>query len=793
MMGKLAERDKWIVEKMKRGEGEVFNEVPNVQYFGPSHQQRQKPSSLSGSFSNGFCCLPEDGSLFATTERDDRINILMKKHDDGDFFHDVSNVPYFNLQQQQQQRQQQQKFLLSSGSSPVSRVSLQSPSECSSSSSSSLIFPNGLASPDNGSYYMNGFCFDSKSPDASYKMNARLVDEMGLSQSFCGLSIKEEHNSGSTEMKEFGFGGFNDLSLDGHLGYNVKKHGGSYGGSNNKGAFDIEGFQSSPHGVYDDGNHTFSGGFEKDAFVPMGSPLVAHNQTRTNDLYSGSCWYNNQSDYLLEQRGNWSDRGIQSQNSYFTGTCLNDSSVFPQHYKLDSNGGRGVIDSMGAFQSLHHKLDMNVSDPVYRSLMLKEMMRAIKNNEHSLMSMKGTEAMEAFSCEDSYIIQGKVLNHVSNKECEPLSRDNMNSLNEIPFQNFRGKSIRLDNCILNGESWENDPRISSYSPLPEVPSINSLSEVQGKIYLMAQDQNGCRWLQRIFDEGTSQDIQIIFNEIIDHVVELMLKPFGNYVIQKFLDVCNEEQRLQIVFMVTEEPGQLLRICLNTYGTRAVQKLIETLKTRQQISFVVMALRPGFLDLVKDQNGNHVIQRCLQCLHNDDNKFIFDAAAKFSVQIATHRHGCCVMQRCITHSTGKHREKLITEISKNALLLAQDPFGNYVVQYIVELKNPSAAVNLLSQFRRHYVHLSMQKFSSHVVEKCLKHLEESREQIVHELISVSRFEQLLQDPFANYVIQSALAVTKGPLRASLVAAVRPHVILRTNPYSKRIFSRNLLKK
>lgn len=82
---------------------------------------------------------------------------------------------------------------------------------------------------------------------------------------------------------------------------------------------------------------------------------------------------------------------------------------------------------------------------------------------------------------------------------------------------------------------------------------------------MAQDQNGCRWLQRIFDEGTKEDVQIIFNEIIDHVVELMLKPFGNYVIQKFLDVCNEEQRLQIVFMVTEEQGQLVRICLNTYG------------------------------------------------------------------------------------------------------------------------------------------------------------------------------------------------------------------------------------
>jgi len=55
----------------------------------------------------------------------------------------------------------------------------------------------------------------------------------------------------------------------------------------------------------------------------------------------------------------------------------------------------------------------------------------------------------------------------------------------------------------------------------------------------------------------------------------------------------------------------------------VQKLIESLKTKKQISMVVRALEPGFLDLIKDLNGNHVVQRCLQCLNSEDNKvFLF---------------------------------------------------------------------------------------------------------------------------------------------------------------------------
>lgn len=56
------------------------------------------------------------------------------------------------------------------------------------------------------------------------------------------------------------------------------------------------------------------------------------------------------------------------------------------------------------------------------------------------------------------------------------------------------------------------------------------------------------------------------------------------------------------------------------------------------------------------------------------QFIFEAAARHCVDIATHRHGCCVLQRCIAHSTGQHQAKLLAEVSRNGLMLAQDAYG-----------------------------------------------------------------------------------------------------------------------
>lgn len=83
--------------------------------------------------------------------------------------------------------------------------------------------------------------------------------------------------------------------------------------------------------------------------------------------------------------------------------------------------------------------------------------------------------------------------------------------------------------------------------------------------------------------------------------------------------------------------------------------------------------------------------------------------------------------------------------------------NYVVQFIIEKK--VGRVNVMFELRGNYVKLATQKFGSHVVEKCLRFYPESRFQIVRELVSVPNFEDLLQDPYANYVIQSALSVTK----------------------------------
>lgn len=56
------------------------------------------------------------------------------------------------------------------------------------------------------------------------------------------------------------------------------------------------------------------------------------------------------------------------------------------------------------------------------------------------------------------------------------------------------------------------------------------------------------------------------------------------------------------------------------------------------------------------------------------------------------------------------------ITQHALPLVQDPFGNYVVQYVLGLDDAAYYDGLIRRFIEPIRELSVQKFSSNVIEK-----------------------------------------------------------------------------
>ena len=305
---------------------------------------------------------------------------------------------------------------------------------------------------------------------------------------------------------------------------------------------------------------------------------------------------------------------------------------------------------------------------------------------------------------------------------------------------------------------------------------------------MARDQVGCRFLQKKLEEQNPFTYQTIYEQVFDELGSLMVHPFGNYLCQKLFEVSEESFLVSILNLVSKD---LEKISLDQHGTRATQKLIDIFSQYpRHLPALVACFRDSALTLIKDINGNHVIQRILHSLSAPWDQFVYDTACRHLVDIAKHRHGCCVLQRSIDAANSSQRAELVEKIIENSVELVQDAFGNYVVQYVLDLNEQEANSKLAYIFIGNMTELSTQKFSSNVIEKCLQlNKGKVQEDMINEIAKEKQVKLMIKDQYANYVVQRALAIAQHPLKALMLQAIQSALEdLKASVFGKRIFTK-----
>ena len=397
------------------------------------------------------------------------------------------------------------------------------------------------------------------------------------------------------------------------------------------------------------------------------------------------------------------------------------------------------------------------------------------------------------------------INHNANPGSNSNNHINNNNQNHNHQSNRNGNGSR-NNLGLNSTANVHRKHSSNNRRGEDASRfINAtLNDFVNEIYYLCKDQHGCRFLQRQLELHGETAATKIFNEIQLNVIELMIDPFGNYLIQKLLERVNDEQRTTLV---ENASNQFVRIALDPHGTRALQKLVEYISTETEYQIIIDSLSSYVVLLSRDLNGNHVIQKCLQKLPSKYCNFIFTAACENCVKIAKHRHGCCVLQRCFDHGTPAQCEDLSLKVGENAVELSIDPYGNYVVQYVLSMeenrlriKNDPQSVNkipdtsksiyfIINSLASNITKLSTHKFGSNVIEKSLRIPTLAPILIKDLLNSPENLKLLLHDAYGNYVLQTSLDVADDSSFKELSELLKPYLNdVRNTPHGRRILSK-----
>ncbi|GAA5971144.1 hypothetical protein JCM11641_004160 [Rhodosporidiobolus odoratus] len=319
-----------------------------------------------------------------------------------------------------------------------------------------------------------------------------------------------------------------------------------------------------------------------------------------------------------------------------------------------------------------------------------------------------------------------------------------------------------------------------------------LPDLIGHIVEFAGDQLGSRHIQTKLDTATTDEKNMVFQEILPNMLQLSTDVFANYVIQKFFEQGSQVQKTAMAKVLE---GHVLQLSLQMYGCRVVQKALEYVLVDQQVR-LVNELDGHVLKCARDAQSNHVVQRALERVPPEHLHFVTDACLGQVHALATHPYGCRVLQRIFENCPPSQSRALLDELHRYTQNLIQDQYGNYVVQWVIEKGEQSDRSLVIAEIYGQILPLAQQKFASNVVEKCVIHgTEEERQRIVDEILQPghdgsSIVKAMVVHPFANYVVQKCLQCTAGPQREALFAEATTQLIsLRkySTTYSKHLIT------
>ena len=165
-----------------------------------------------------------------------------------------------------------------------------------------------------------------------------------------------------------------------------------------------------------------------------------------------------------------------------------------------------------------------------------------------------------------------------------------------------------------------------------------------------------------------------------------------------------------------------------------------------------------LKCVKDQNGNHVVQKAIERVPAEHIQFIINSFTGQVQSLATHPYGCRVIQRMLEHCEEPTRTAVLQELHACAPSLIVDQYGNYVTQHVIEHGREGDRSRIIALVTNQLSYFSKHKFASNVVEKSIQFGSKGeRHKIVATLTVVnekgeSPSQSLIRDQYGNYVIR-----------------------------------------
>ena len=289
------------------------------------------------------------------------------------------------------------------------------------------------------------------------------------------------------------------------------------------------------------------------------------------------------------------------------------------------------------------------------------------------------------------------------------------------------------------------------------------SLIKGTFINIIKNQKGSKIFQKYLKSTHSDILHQIFIELKPNLEEIIKDSYANYFVKRFFTFLNQKDRIEFLISIEKI---LVKLSSDAIGTYPIQTIIEHVGSKNEKVIIINALKDNIKELSIDPYGSHVLEKLLACFEEEYVGFLYSYIVDNFLELANNNNGICIVKKILTftHKKALH-DKLKILVKDNAIQLISHPYGNFVIQVVVECW--SDYNEILNKFDKKFYNLSLEKYASNVVERCLEKDDDILNNYIDEIINMNKIFEVMKSNYGNYVIQKAIKLAKGDYKQKLV--------------------------
>ena len=363
------------------------------------------------------------------------------------------------------------------------------------------------------------------------------------------------------------------------------------------------------------------------------------------------------------------------------------------------------------------------------------------NNKYTMNNMNTKKYSKSNSI-NNYFNSINNINIIHNNYIDNPNYNNYNYSYTFPNDFFP----KNNNNIYNSQNNNNNlDEFIQYINSLSMPLVNFLCTPKGTLEIQKKL------------EKSSEEYKVLLVNILrkQGLSKIMKNIYGNYFFQQLIKNTEKSFISLIVSYISED---IVEISKDFQGTFCLQALLDKIISLEDEQKFLNSIKNYEMEMAFNKNATHVLQKLVLLFPDIHRLYLNEIILNNFISLCLDSNGICLIKIFIkTNTIINNKIRINEKIKNNLVLLAESPFGNYGVQFLMELWNENDLKDIIEKISENIQELSLQQFSSNVIEKAIEIFsKEHKEKMIRKLCFENNFIiRLINSKFGKFVLNKAI--------------------------------------